>query len=67
MNKKLFKLLTLVALVFTMLPAAVTVAAPVTQAGGKVYTVQKDDWLSKIAEKEYGEIWPIRPSSIIIT
>ena len=56
MNKKLFNLLTLVALAFTILPAAVTVAAPPAQQEGKVYTVQKDDWLSKIAEKEYGEI-----------
>jgi tungstate transport system substrate-binding protein len=55
MNKKLFSLLALVALIFTLLPASVAVAAPPAQAEGKVYTVQKDDWLSKIAEKEYGD------------
>jgi tungstate transport system substrate-binding protein len=55
MNKKLFNLLSLVALVLAVLPAAVAVAAPAPQAEGKVYTVQKDDWLSKIAEKEYGD------------
>ena len=55
MSKKLFGLLTLVALILTLLPATVAVAAPLAQAEGKVYTIQKDDWLSKIAEKEYGD------------
>jgi tungstate transport system substrate-binding protein len=55
MSKKLFNLLTLVALIFTLLPAGIAFAAPPAQAEGKVYTVQKDDWLSKIAEKEYGD------------
>jgi tungstate transport system substrate-binding protein len=55
MNNKLFNLLPLVALILVVLPAAVAVAAPAPQGEGKVYTVQKDDWLSKIAEKEYGD------------
>jgi tungstate transport system substrate-binding protein len=55
MNKKLLCLLTLVALILTMLPASLAIAAPPAQAEGKTYTVQKDDWLSKIAEKEYGD------------
>jgi arabinogalactan oligomer/maltooligosaccharide transport system substrate-binding protein len=53
-NKKLFNLVVLAALVFTLMPAAV-LAAPPAQEGGKTYTIQKDDWLSKIADKEYGD------------
>jgi spermidine/putrescine transport system substrate-binding protein len=45
----------LTALVFTLVPA-LTFAAPPIQAEGKVYTVQKDDWLSKLADKEYGDL-----------
>lgn len=55
MKRKLFCLLFLVTLLFTMLPV-VAVAAPPAQAAGKTYTIQKDDWLSKIADKEYGDI-----------
>jgi tungstate transport system substrate-binding protein len=55
MNKRLFNVLLLVSMILALLPAAVVVAAPPLQAEGKVYTVQKDDWLSKIAEKEYGD------------
>jgi tungstate transport system substrate-binding protein len=55
MNKRLFNLLPLFALILTMLAVPVVAAAPTDQAEGKVYTVQKDDWLSKIAEKEYGD------------
>jgi len=51
MSKKLFSLFVLVALVFTLLPAVA-----VAQEGGKTYTIQKDDWLSKIADKEYGDV-----------
>jgi LysM repeat protein len=40
------------------LSVSVTSAAPPSQdAGGEVYTVQKDDWLSKIAEKYYGDMF----------
>jgi tungstate transport system substrate-binding protein len=55
MNKKLFNLLSLVALVLATLTAPVAMGAPPPQAEGEVYTIQKDDWLSKIAEKEYGD------------
>jgi phosphate transport system substrate-binding protein len=55
MSKKLFSLFVLVALVFTLVPA-VALAAPPAQGGGKTYTIQKDDWLSKIADKEYGDV-----------
>ena len=49
MSKKLFNLFMLVLLALVLLPAA-TLAA-----GGTNYTVQADDWLSKLAEKEYGD------------
>ncbi len=55
MNNKLFNLLVLAALITAMLVVPVAVAAPPSQTEGEVYTVQKDDWLSKIAEKEYGD------------
>jgi peptide/nickel transport system substrate-binding protein len=54
MSKKLVSLLILVALAASLLPATVA-AAPPAQGGGTTYTIQKDDWLSKIAEKEYGD------------
>jgi tungstate transport system substrate-binding protein len=54
MNKRLMYLVTLSAMFLALLPAAV-MAAPPTQAEGQTYTIQKDDWLSKIAEKEYGD------------
>jgi tungstate transport system substrate-binding protein len=56
MSKKLFTLFTLVAVLFSLLSPVVSLAAPPMQAAGKTYTVQKDDWLSKIADKEYGDI-----------
>ncbi len=54
MLKKWFGLLILVSLVLTLVPAAF--AAPPLQEEGKVYTIQKDDWLSKLADKEYGDV-----------
>ena len=62
MNKKFFSLLILVTLVAGLLPAAVF-AAPPAQAGGTAYTVQKDDWLSKLADKEYGD--PLAYTAIV--
>ncbi len=55
MSKKIVSLLILVALAVSLLPVTVA-AAPPAQAGGKTYTIQKDDWLSKLAEKEYGDL-----------
>ncbi len=54
MSKKLFSLLILVAVVLTLLPAT-AIAAPPSQ-GGTSYTLQADDWLSKLADKQYGDV-----------
>ncbi len=54
MSKKLFSLLILVVLVLTLLPAT-AIAAPPSQ-GGTSYTLQADDWLSKLADKQYGDV-----------
>ncbi len=56
MNKKLFSVLILVAMLCSLLPATGAVAAPLGQGGGTVYTIQKNDSLSKIADKEYGNV-----------
>ncbi|MBN1220077.1 MAG: hypothetical protein JXM69_14210 [Anaerolineae bacterium] len=50
MKKKLFSILVLLALLLALLPG--TAAA---LGEGTAYTVQADDWLSKLAEKEYGD------------
>jgi multiple sugar transport system substrate-binding protein len=55
MNKNLLSLIVLTSLLFTLVPAT-SLAAPSPQLEGKTYTVQKDDWLSKIADKEYGDV-----------
>jgi branched-chain amino acid transport system substrate-binding protein len=55
MNKRTLGLLLLVFALLAVLPAAV-IAAPPGQDAGTAYTVQRDDWLSKIAEKEYGDV-----------
>ncbi len=54
MSKKFLSFFVLAVLVLTMLPMA-AVAAPPAQTEGTDYTVQADDWLSKLAEKEYGD------------
>ncbi|MDX1521168.1 MAG: hypothetical protein R3264_06050, partial [Anaerolineae bacterium] len=53
-------------IVFTVVLSLLTVsmagaASPVQQDGGQEYTVQADDWLSKLAEKNYGDVlaWPV--------
>lgn len=52
--KKLILLVTLLAISFTL---GVAKAAPPGQdPGGEVYTVQAGDWLSKLAEKYYGDM-----------
>jgi peptide/nickel transport system substrate-binding protein len=50
MSKKLFSLFILMALILAMLPGTAAAAGE-----GTAYTVQADDWLSKLAEKEYGD------------
>ena len=62
MSKKLVSLLILAALLVSILPATVA-AAPPAQEGGTTYTIQKDDWLSKLAEKEYGD--PLAYTAIV--
>lgn len=53
----MFKKLTVIVLVTLMLlGSAVAFAAPPAQTDGEVYTVQAGDWLSKIAEKYYGDV-----------
>jgi len=51
MSKKVFSLFLLLVLVVALVPAAVS-----AQGEGSTYTVQADDWLSKLAEKEYGDV-----------
>jgi branched-chain amino acid transport system substrate-binding protein len=56
--KKLFNITIILGLLLVLMPAA-AMAAPPGQAG-EDYTVQADDWLSKLADKEYGNpfAWP---------
>ena len=54
MSKKLFSMPIVVVMLFSLVLATVA-AAPPPQTEGKTYTIQKDDWLSKLAEKEYGD------------
>lgn len=53
-------LIVLVLLFSTLLTGVAFAAAPPPQDGGQEYTVQADDWLSKLADKFYGDIfsWP---------
>jgi tungstate transport system substrate-binding protein len=53
MFKKLFSLLAVLSIL--LLPATAAMAGPPAQAEGKVYTILADDWLSKLADKEYGD------------
>ena len=54
MKRKILGLLIVVLLLITLLPAA-AVAAPPSQEAGSSYTIQKDDWLSKLADKQFGD------------
>lgn len=47
--------------VLVVLTAGLASAAPPLQGGGQEYVVQADDWLSKLAEKNYGDVlaWPV--------
>jgi iron(III) transport system substrate-binding protein len=57
--KKVYYLL-LALLLSTLLVGVANAASPLQQ-GGEEYTVQADDWLSKLAEKNYGDVlaWPV--------
>jgi LysM repeat protein len=46
----------IVVLVLSLTMGIALAAPPSQEAGGQVYVVQKDDWLSKIAEKYYGDM-----------
>lgn len=52
--KKLLSVALLFALLVAFVPASLVTAAPPAQ--GEDYTVQADDWLSKLADKFYGDV-----------
>ncbi len=53
--KKFLNIAVLIALLLAIVPASIAGAAPALQ-GGEDYTVQADDWLSKLADKFYGDV-----------
>jgi iron(III) transport system substrate-binding protein len=59
--KKILGLILVALLLFTAVVGVASAAAPLPQGGGQEYTVQADDWLSKLAEKNYGDVlaWPV--------
>jgi iron complex transport system substrate-binding protein len=56
MNRKTIALFLLLGLLWSG-SGAMVLAAPPPQAEGEAYIVQADDWLSKLAEKFYGDIF----------
>ncbi len=58
--KKVLAVAVIIALMALMV-SAVSAAAPAQQDGGEEYFVQANDWLSKLAEKQYGDVlaWPV--------
>lgn len=52
--KKLLTIVVLLTLLVTVVPASLVAAAPPAQ--GEDYIVQADDWLSKLADKFYGDV-----------
>jgi hypothetical protein len=54
MSKKLFSLPIVVVMLVSLVLTTVA-AAPPPQEEENTYTIQKDDWLSKLADKEYGD------------
>ncbi len=54
--KKFLSIVVLLILLIAVLPAALVSAAPPPQDEGQDYTVQADDWLSKLADKFYGDV-----------
>ncbi|GAB4537531.1 MAG: ABC transporter substrate-binding protein [Anaerolineae bacterium] len=59
MNNRFVYLIVLLALMAALLPGA-AMAAPPPQEEGQSYVIQKDDWLSKLADKYLGDVeaWP---------
>jgi iron(III) transport system substrate-binding protein len=60
MKKGLYLFLTAMLLSAVVVGVA-SAAGPLPQEEGQEYTVQADDWLSKLAEKNYGDVlaWPV--------
>ncbi len=54
MKKKFFIVAILLVLVVMVVPASLVAAAPPAQ--GEDYVVQADDWLSKLADKNFGDV-----------
>src|SRR5262245_33412056 len=52
--KKFLRIVFLLALLAAIVPTSWVAAAP--RAQGEDYTVQADDWLSKLADKFYGDV-----------
>jgi iron(III) transport system substrate-binding protein len=59
--KKTLGLTLVILLLFSLMVGTASAAEPLPQGGGQEYTVQADDWLSKLAEKNYGDVlaWPV--------
>jgi ABC-type branched-subunit amino acid transport system substrate-binding protein len=59
--KTTYRSLLMVLLLLIVVTGVANAAVPVLQEGGQEYIVQADDWLSKLAEKNYGDVlaWPI--------
>jgi peptide/nickel transport system substrate-binding protein len=60
MKKRFLNLAILVALFIALIPGAVIAAPPPQEEEGRAYVIQKDDTLSKLAEKYLGDVeaWP---------
>ena len=58
--RNVFKSLLLALVSLALITGIAAAAAPLWQDGGQEYIVQADDWLSKLAEKNYGDVlaWP---------
>lgn len=54
-RNKVFALLIIVLLAISLMPLVASAAPPAEVGEGKAYTIQKEDWLSRIAEKEFGD------------
>ena len=50
------KKISIILLLIYVLSIGVASAAPPPQSEGQTYIVQADDWLSKVAEKFYGDV-----------
>jgi carbonic anhydrase len=56
MSTKRMIVITLAVVLSMLLVSAASAAGPLPQEEGQAYTVQAGDWLSKIAEKYYGDV-----------